>query len=73
MRRNTPRLARPLNDLGKQSLHTPKIHEKKKEYRAWVKEHAQAGKINRADGMFVQRSSLPDTSMRRDYNPPEAS
>ena len=46
-----------------------KIHQKKKVYREWVKEQARAGKINRNDGTFVTRASLPESSMRRDYMP----
>lgn len=48
-----------------------KIHTRKKLYRAWVKSEAKMGKINDNDGVFRNRGSLPDSSMKRDYQPTE--
>lgn len=46
-----------------------KIHTKKKAHRLACKLLARDGKINNAAGQWVNRSSLPDTSMKRDYSP----
>lgn len=46
-----------------------KIHTKKKFNQAYNKQQAKAGKINNAAGQWVNRSSVPDNSMKRDFNP----
>lgn len=46
-----------------------KIHAKKKAYRKLCKANAKAGLINDETGKWVNRSSVKDTSMRRDYHP----
>ena len=44
-----------------------KIHTKKKVFRAMCKELAKAGKINNADGQWINRPS--GNAMMRDYSP----
>lgn len=46
-----------------------KIHVKKKLIRATWKALAKDGKIVRNDGTWVNRGSLPDSSMKRDFYP----
>jgi Tfp pilus assembly protein PilF len=46
-----------------------KIHTKKKAYRLACKLAARDGRINNPQGQWVNRSSVPDTSMKRDYSP----
>jgi hypothetical protein len=47
----------------------PKTHQKRKRERALWKQYARDGKIVNAAGQWVNRSSLPDTSMKRDFSP----
>ena len=47
----------------------PKTHAKKKAFRLACKQQARDGKINNPAGQWVNRSSVPDTSMNRDYSP----
>jgi len=47
----------------------PKTHAKKKAFRLACKQQARDGKINNPAGQWVSRSSVPDTSMTRDYSP----
>lgn len=46
-----------------------KIHVKKKSERAAWKVLAKAGKIVTANGSWQNRSTLPDSSMKRDFYP----
>lgn len=46
-----------------------KIHAKKKAYRARLREEWKNGKIVNAEGKIVERSQIPDNSMRRDFYP----
>jgi hypothetical protein len=46
-----------------------KIHSKKKATRTAWKKTSQQGLINRPDGSWVNRSTVADTSMRRDFSP----
>lgn len=46
-----------------------KIHSKKKQTRQAWKTLAKEGMMNRADGSWGQRGSMPDTSMKRDFFP----
>jgi len=46
-----------------------KTHTRKKLDQSIRKAAAQTGLINNAQGQWVNRSSLPDTSMKRDFSP----
>lgn len=46
-----------------------KIHAKKKATRAGWKKLARNGKANNSEGQWVNRGSLPDNSMKRDFWP----
>ncbi len=46
-----------------------KIHTKKKAFRLMCKFAARDGKMNNAAGQWANRSSFPDTSMKRDFSP----
>ncbi len=46
-----------------------KMHTKKKKYRQEMQRLAKAGKINTAEGKMVDRHTIPESSMRRDYFP----
>lgn len=47
-----------------------KTEKKKQQYQQWCKQQALAGKVNRQDGVFVERRMInPQSSMVDNYSP----
>ena len=47
-----------------------KSEKKKKQFQAFCKQQAQAGRVNRQDGVFVERRMInPQSSMVDNYSP----
>ena len=46
-----------------------KVHARKKAFRLACKQKARDGKMNNAEGQWINRSQGSDNSMKRDYWP----